>query len=72
MRGKSGICSFLLSNFLSFSSGFSKVRARYTKRQRRQLSDDARDTGPIENNGVVPEWVATHFQVTPFFSMRTV
>ena len=32
--------------------------------------DDACDSVLIENNGVGPEWVATHFQGTPLFSMR--
>ena len=38
----------------------------------RQLCDDTSDTAIVENNGVAPDWVATHFQVTPLFSMRAV
>ena len=36
----------------------------------RHLCDDTSDSVLIENNGVTPEWAATHFQVTPLFSMR--
>ena len=38
----------------------------------RQLRDGTSDTVLIENNGVIPEGVATHFQVTPLFSMTAV
>ena len=38
----------------------------------RQLYNDASDSAPIENNRVTPDRVATHFQVTPLCSMRTV
>ena len=35
----------------------------------RYFCNDASDSVLIENNGVTPEWVATHFQVTPLFPM---
>ena len=37
----------------------------------RQCWDDASDILLIENNAVAPKWVATHSEVTPWFSTRT-
>ena len=37
----------------------------------RQLYHDAWDSVLIENNTVTPDGIATHYQVTPLFSMRT-
>ena len=38
----------------------------------RQLCDNASHIFSLKTMDLFPEWVATHFQVTPLFSMRTV
>ena len=69
----------LMSSFLCcahfFSIFFLHLQGPFTpsvSSTLRQFCEDASDTVLIENYGVTPDGVATHFPVTPLFSMRTV